>query len=296
MPDRVGAARWAAAAVRVAAVWLLAGAFFKLFRGTPADLPPVIQALPLGLEATYRLAITTELLIGGAALLRPRLAWPLLAAVLVVFDTILVTMIASGEASCGCFGSSVKIPPWVMLSIDSTLLLLMLAGRPWRLARGREPRWVLAALAVVAVGLPLSIDRTADASAGAGGGNALPQYVILEVETWIGRPVSETPLAEWLDVDALPQTGLWTFYRQTCEHCAEHLFELAAADDGSRPQVLIRVPDPGDTPENSIIDVKPEGEHVTEVALPEGIDWVISTPAEIEVEDGIVTGARQGIR
>lgn len=287
---------WAAAAVRLAAVWLLAGAFFKLFRGTPADLPPLIQALPLGLETTYRLAIGIELLVGGTALLRPALAWPALVAVFATFDAILIAMAMSGEASCGCFGSSVKIPPLAMLSIDSALLLAMLIARPWRMDRSAGARWALPLAAAAAVVLPLSVDRSASAAGGPGAASALPQYVILEVEKWVGRPVAETPLADWLDVGSLPQTGLWTFYRQTCEHCAEHLFELAAEDDGSRAQVLIRVPDPGDTPENSIIEVKPEGDHVTEVSLPEGIDWVISTPAEIDVEKGVIRSARQGIR
>ena len=37
----------AALFVRLGAAWLLAGALFKLLAGTPADLPPVVQDLPL---------------------------------------------------------------------------------------------------------------------------------------------------------------------------------------------------------------------------------------------------------
>ena len=96
------------AAITSAALWLLAGAGFKLLAGTPNDLPPVVRDFPLELGLTYKLVIGLELCVAFLALLQPKWSWVPVVAVFLVFDAILAGMLS--EASCGCFGSTITIP------------------------------------------------------------------------------------------------------------------------------------------------------------------------------------------
>ena len=117
-------------------------------------------------------------------------------------------------------------------------------------------------------------------------------------DRWVGQDLFSIPLADYMlaeDVALLPDTGLLVFYRQQCDHCRDHLLELASSELGERRLGLIRVPEPNDTPGNSLIVVKPEGPHVSEVSLFEGVEYVLSTPAEAEVEGFVVTAAREGV-
>ena len=67
-------ARWA---LRLAALWLTAGAVAKLFFGTPALLPAVIREhSPLSLDLTYTLVIGVEFALVALCFLRPRLLSP----------------------------------------------------------------------------------------------------------------------------------------------------------------------------------------------------------------------------
>ena len=122
---------------RIAGLWILAGALFKLFLGTPTDLPRVIQDLPPALPLTFRVVIAAELTVGLLSVLKPRWSWLLLIALLVLYDLVLVTQIREQAESCGCFGASIKIQPKLMLVIDSAILLLLLVSRPWQ-SMGRD--------------------------------------------------------------------------------------------------------------------------------------------------------------
>ncbi len=290
--------RLAPSIVRLAAAWILAGAAFKLIWGSPADLPAILHDVPMPLGTFYRLAIAVELTIGLLALLVPALVAPAVAALLAFFCALLVAMAWRGDASCGCFGTSVTIPPLAMLAIDGALLVLLLALRPWRRRTVPRRSWVAPlalAVTVAAVASPWLLDRELAAPAGEQGDEAgLPGYVVLDVEDWVGRPLAETPLGRFLDPGVLPSDGLLVVYRMTCSHCAEDLFELAASDDGTRPITLVRVIDDGEQEADHVVEIKPEGPHVRDVALPRGVDWVVTTPAELELEAGVIVAAREG--
>jgi hypothetical protein len=285
--------------VRIAALWVLAGALFKLFQGTPSDLPSVVRELPLDLGLTYRLAISVELGVVVLALFAPRIGWPLVAGLMAVFSAILVALVLRGDANCGCFGSSVTFPPLLMLGIDAGLLAGILATRPWRrTATQRRIAPALVALPLLAgVAAPWVLDREASAQTSAESERKpLPQYAILTPSEWVGMPVEETDLARWLGPGVLPEEdGLVLIYRMTCELCAEHLFEVAAMDDGSRPIVLVRIVDENEDPAKFVVEVVPEGPHVRSATLPRGVDWVMTTPAELEIEDGVVVAASEGV-
>ena len=83
-------------------------------------------------------------------------------------------------------------------------------------------------------------------------------------------------------------------YRMTCGHCAEELFELAAEDDGSRPITLVRIVDHGEREEDRVVQVLPEGPHVRRLELPRAVEWVVTTPAVLELEGGVIVAAREG--
>src|SRR5262245_61383435 len=135
-----GRARLALVCVWLIAAWVLTGAVFKLFWGTPALLPQVVRDVPLELGLTYKLAIGIELAIVAVALTKPRVGWWLQAALLVVFDVVLTTQIAAGVENCGCFGAKLEVDPHVMMAIDSALLAGLLVARPWRnLGAGARP-------------------------------------------------------------------------------------------------------------------------------------------------------------
>jgi len=292
--------------VHLVAAWILAGALFKLLRGTPADLPQLVREIPLRLGLTYKLVISIELAISLVALLRPRWGWPLLVLQLCVFDAVLARQLAAGETSCGCFGKGFPIPTWGMAAIDSSLLVLLLAARPWSggLAAGL-PAGALVLVGALALPLPWAFDREAPAappaSSGADGGageptlHALRQYVELDVEKWVGKDLSETPLARWLDVYQYPPNALWVLWRQTCDHCARHLAKLAQEETGERFLVLVQIQEEGDTEANRVVHLMPQGDFVLEAELPDSVDYVVTTPAEIETVDWKVVKAAEGV-
>ncbi|MEM8711887.1 MAG: MauE/DoxX family redox-associated membrane protein, partial [Planctomycetota bacterium] len=123
-------------------LWLLAGALYKLFDGSPNDLPEVVKEMsPLSGWETMRAAIIVELAVVGLVIAKPRLGWLLLCGVFATFLAILFPLVQAGESSCGCFGSNVTIAPEVMMGIDGGLLLLILISRPWRLPKESGLGW-----------------------------------------------------------------------------------------------------------------------------------------------------------
>jgi len=284
-------------AVSLGALWLTAGALFKLLLGTPNDLPPIVRDFPLALGLTYNLAITIELVVALLALLVPRYGWFLLAGVFVVFDAILSRMLDA--PSCGCFGSSVTLAPWMMMAIDSALLLAMLATKPWKLAPRRVPVLVLAPLLALAAVLPGLLDRQADTGipggvvVADGNGSETGQWLELDVKSWVGKPLGETPLADFIDLDALIQDGIWVLYRTTCDHCAKHLLHLAQTEVGERMVTLVRLKERTDNEANRVVHMMPEGGFVQHAELPDSLIYVITTPGELIVEDGIIVSARE---
>jgi len=289
--------------VALAGIWLLAGGYFKLTKGSPATLPLPVRdfasSVGLDLVLAYKLTITTEFCVFALAILRPRWAWPLLVGALATFVAILVPML--GEDSCGCFGPDFPINPKLMLVFDSSLLLSLLLTRPWsRLGRPRVPLdLVLLALGLASV-LPWVLDRELKAplAAAEDGQPAEPEqggYAILDIESWVGQAVWDTPLTQVMDVDSSMPEGLWVFYRSTCDHCAKHLLALSASEQGQRPVTLIRLKEPADNEANRAVHVMPVGDFVQKFELSDRIQYVITTPADMLLEGGVITSAHEGV-
>jgi hypothetical protein len=295
--------------ILLGAAWVLAGALFKLFAGSPTDLPSSLRgwldAAGVQRGLFFRLAIAAELVVVVCAVLRPRWGWAPLAALFVVFDIVLTPLVLSGEASCGCFGSAIPIKPQMMMAIDTALLVAILASRPWSAPpSGIGPGWLVALLALGSLPLPFLLIGSQPVSIiQEGGGDDLhpptmtiegARFISLEPSKWIGKDIFETDLARYLDWEArnLPIEGLVVFYRWTCDRCALHMEQVVDQDDFSRPILLVRVPERHDNDENGAIQIFPEGSHVTRVSLPRGPVWDLDTPADLLLEGAIVHEAR----
>ncbi len=157
--------------------WLFTGALVKLFDGTPALLPKQVRAVYSGIakvvgmsaeadltrffDIALRGTISMEFTLAAAMILLPRFSRAIAALVLTLFVAILVSVVISGDASCGCFGSKGP-PPIVVLIIDGTLLACVLFFKPKHATRQAKTTgalagaWVAASAFAVAItfGLP----------------------------------------------------------------------------------------------------------------------------------------------
>jgi len=293
-----GRARLARLWIGLIAAWILTGALFKLFWGTPALLPAVVRDVPLELGVTYNLAIGIELAIAGIALLAPRVGWVLEAALLLVFDVVLTTQIAAGDASCGCFGAKLSMPPWVMMLVDSVLLVGLLALRPWSVRLLGLPIVVPAAVAAAALAVPWFLDReVTTGEVAAHGAPAENAWMELDVDSWVGMDIWDTklgqpPLNQYIDVMKLPLDGLWVFWRADCEHCAKHLGHMKQVETGQRLVTLVRLEQAHDTEANRVVHEMPDGNFVQFASLPASIGYILTTPAELLLEGGKIVAAR----
>ena len=303
--DRHPLGRAAAFVIALTGLWLLAGAVFKLFWGSPNLLPQVVRDVPLALGTTYRLAIAAELVLAMLALFKPKWGWPLLVGALLLFDVILTTQISAGAENCGCFGNKLSISPWVMLAIDSALLLGILATRPWSSLSGKGlPAVPTVILAAALASIPWLYNREVAPAAPEGGGETTENgggeaqqggYLILDLDSWVGKDLSETELADYMDVYATPPDATWIIYRATCDHCAEHLSQLTDSEIGQRYLVLCQLKEAHDTDENRSVHRMPEGDFVTHVEMPDTIVYVVTTPGELDVEGFVVVRGEQGV-
>jgi len=292
--------RLAPLAVRLASLWVLAGACYKLFGGSPNDLPPLVRSFFLGPDLTFRLAIAIELSIAFTALLRPRLGWWLLALQFLVFLAILVQLMLSGESSCGCFGSKVTIAPITMFSIDATCLLAVLATRPWSGPAERQAPFALIPIAVaIAWVAPFALIQSAPRDMVASVDEAtgewrlpdpLPRYAPLDPDTWVGKDIHDTQLAVFMDVDAQILDGTWILYRVACEHCARYLRHLSDTYDPAEGKfyTYVRLSEKG---EEESREVDPMYLQYGMEALLPTLEWVITPPWRLELEGGVVKEA-----
>jgi len=271
-------------AIVLAAAWIAIGAGYKWLGGSPNDLPALLHVDFLDLGLVYRLAIGIELAVVATALLAPRIGWFFLALQYLAFVGILVALLLGDAESCGCFGSSVTIHPGVMLAIDGALLAGVLATRPWS-----KDLWVARAplvFAAVALALAAPWLYSREIKAPRNGAPA-SGFVFFDEVTWAGRPLGECDFVPYLDtVDGVESLmpGTWVFYRQSCPHCADHLRLMHQQDQFADTITLVLIPEPDLDPAAVVVDFKPVGEHVTEVSLKAGIDYVMEGPVDLRVE------------
>ncbi len=115
------------------------------------------------------------------------------------------------------------------------------------------------------------------------------EHATLDPSNWVGRSIHDTELARWIDTRKLPTEALWVLYRVDCDHCREHLRELARGfPDRPRVLVLLALRERGDE-DRQVVDVLPPGEQFD---LPDHVRWHVTAPWELEIdEQGAVRSA-----
>ncbi|MEW6072499.1 MAG: MauE/DoxX family redox-associated membrane protein [Planctomycetota bacterium] len=301
LPARPGRAFLASSLVRAIGLWVAVGALFKLLAGSPNSLPPVVLDFPFPADmgVKYKAILGIELLVVALALLRPRWGWLAGGALLAGF--VVVLLLTLGEPSCGCFGEEITMPPWAMLAIDGPLLAALLALRPWRTVRGRGlPRVVVVAAVAIGIAAPWFHDRELKGTLTIDGveQTGSRKWIAFDLAQWAGRDIGKTELAQVLAPDelyALPPDGLWVFWRSTCDHCAEHMAHLAETERGERMITLLRLNEPTDTEGNRVVHTFPEGSFVVRADLPDRVDYVVTTPGELEMQSFVVVRGEEAV-
>ncbi|MBL4770689.1 MAG: hypothetical protein JKY61_06010 [Planctomycetes bacterium] len=302
-------------ALFLAMAWLLAGALFKLLKGSPADLPPtILQMSPLSVYDTFRGAIAIELCIVALALIWPRLGWMCLTAIYIVFLGLLGKLVAAGAESCGCLGGSIKLAPWVMMAIDGTLLVLLLASRPWkRLPKTRKPMLrVVTLVPIFAVAfllpwtkfmevvLPPKVTGNGDNTIVVKGADPAPvkgDFYMFNIEDWEGEFFYDLDLGRLTNpaggLQTLPAPLHVVLYRKSCEHCRDHISELATNPPDDWPIALVRIPEIDDENAVDVIELKPDGHFALEL-MPLERGYGITTPSSFDVDEGfMVTNVKE---
>lgn len=277
--------------VRLAASWLLGVSAIKLFKGTPASLPPFFAEGWLGPDLNFRLSIAVELVLGLGALVAPRVVALPLAALYTLFVGVLLVLLGQGAESCGCFGGALKFPPALMLAIDGPLLVALLASRAWKGAFERRPPFLpLTLTTLLGLAAPFLFIPRADVSSSPDRSTSeRPRYVVLDPPSWVGKPLADSILARWLDMTSLPSDAHFILYRVDCDHCREALRALERSfPDDPKVYVLVALRENGDET-RQVVDVLPPGELVE---LPGDVLWHITPPWEVVVESGVVVSAR----
>ena len=306
--------------VRIAGLWVFAGALAKTFVGLPGDLPSPILQLDFDPLKVLVIAVAVETAIGLLAILAPRRGWIPIAALLCMFAAVLALHMRSGAESCGCFGGALLIPPALMLGIDAALLLGVLAtalrGRPWQPQRAFAfiAIGALVASAILAASTQSRLEKfQPKESASASPSNSfstpiiatpappwkfptdIPAQVLLRPTQWIGKPLAQTELGRWTDTLLFPPDATVIIYYLSCNHCADHLKDLAekqAADPQHAPKyVLVQLPTPAGYKGRIFVNELPTG---LRVELPAQVKtWVITPPWDITVTGGIVARAER---
>ena len=274
---------------RLVGLWILAGAFLKLFQGSPADLPQVLRDLPMDTGLVFKLAITGEMVVGLLALLRPSRGWLPVKIVTLAFLVVLVTQIVGGEENCGCFGAAVTISPVVMLIIDAVAFLALVLVKPWKQEPGKgELPWLPTVLIIaIACVLPWVIDNQKTVEEIAEGNGNETGWVEFKWDTWKGKALKDTEIWPLLKGPERIPAGAIIFWSASCEVCADLLRYL---DTKREYIVLLKLPKFHPDDEEKVHELPKDGNIITK-DLPAAQYVDVVPPLIIEIEDGVVTEA-----
>ena len=218
------------------------------------------------------------------------------------FMPILISDLALGASSCGCFGA-VAMSPWITLVTDVTFFLglLLLGRREPRLAlTSNLPTWrvVVAGMWVVAsVAIAFGLRAPAPSAAAMGAGPsdaqieiALPAdgYYLPDYQSWQGISFLDLDITSWVEglADDIASGSQYViFYRKDCEHC-QQLMDFYFSGSLTAPTTAIAVPERGGFPTENLQPFSCPECRLAE--LPAGVDWFLQTPVLVRLFDGRV--------
>jgi hypothetical protein len=279
--------RWAAGLLLIAAALLKAEEL--------ADNPTIASIEWLG---NYSLPTQIALELGVGLLLLSGLYWRYLRWFAVTlfagFAGYSFYKAINGATSCGCFGP-IEVHPWWTFTLDSVVVGGLLAA-VWRERQAggsiakRSERWLLRdfssrrqAIAVVlgvvlmsgALLLRYASHRTAVADSVKPSSGDL---VILDPETWVGQKL---PIANSIDMDLANGDWMVLLHRHDCPVCLEKVPQYEQRANAGERIALIEVPPYGEMGAR-----RQAGNHGQ---LKADHRWIIRTPVEIRLHDGLVT-------
>lgn len=321
-PTPLGMAGFALVRV-VVPVWIVLGASVKAYEASPKLLPLnaiITPADSLGINLQWLLwfLVAVEFAAVAVMLLVPRFARLVAGSMLAVFCGVLAYELLKNADSCGCFGSK-SPPPAVMLGIDAAMLLGVIFLRPWHeRVRGEGPRLALTAvLSVVMAGVSFAMVKpgaTVERRDPVNGGGTdttvedpaaadwvpdeLPQFwVSSDLEQFEGRPWSDFPLLRYMtNRPALTEEGVEfvMFFGRNCETCEKIFNQVLTDPEFGRRTLAIEVPIEKDSMRDEAAAwPMPETEARMD-ALPLGVTWVVTTPLDIRLEDGVIASITEG--
>lgn len=270
---------------------LASSAFLKAWDGSGARTA--------GVELTYAL-IVVEMALAAACFagFQPRKVRWLLLTLFACFASYATYLLTTGAESCGCFGA-VTVPPAWTLALDLVILTLLWKWRPQQ-AAPQEPAsaaygWIKWSVAYAIMILPATIVFLARQPTALTSEDSLADVsgiVILEPETWVGRPL---PIASEVDVGDKLATGEWLvlLYHHDCPKCLEATPRYRQrAEQLAHESNACRV---------ALIETPPHAEHspahrdapCLEGRLSDQREWFVQTPVEITLKDGRVVGVRK---
>ncbi|HUY90943.1 MAG TPA: MauE/DoxX family redox-associated membrane protein [Pirellulales bacterium] len=278
----------ARAAWRAVAALLLVAAGLKLAQ---LSLSTRGFARPPGDVLTDLAAVGAETLTALWMLSRIRPGWSKIAAILLfsIFLCVSITRGLAGAESCGCFGA-LRVDPWLMAGVDAAVLALLFSVSAPAAARRASVATILAYLGsslAAAASLHVVISRSSEDGVLALAGG---EIVVLTPEAWLGKSF---PLLAFLpDAEEL-SAGPWRaiLYHSDCPKCraliaqyAERLEPNSTANQSRlRGRVaLIEMP-PFSAPRGPV-----DGAPFVHLRLRDSERWVVETPTELDLMDGIV--------
>lgn len=203
------------------------------------------------------------------------------------FAAVALWKAVGGDSSCGCFGT-VVLNPWLMVAFDLSAVVAFARIQPdvSRTPRvGTHPaRAAVVVASIVWIGMPLGM-RVAPWDGRADAATAFP----LRPEAWIG---DRFPILEYIDVADRLARGEWkvVLYHHGCEACRKAIpqYEREAREhseksDGSAV-ALIEMP-PYANPADRLA---PESTACAVGRLSDAKRWIVATPAEIILRNGVV--------
>ena len=243
-------------------------------------------------QVEFELAMAIWLLSG----VFKRLAWLAALACFCLFCCVTLYKGLTGAASCGCFGR-VHVNPWItLLAVDLPSVLSLALCRPERhddIIIASRMRVVVSLLSFLIVGVGggslLALFKPAYGLP-AGGNTTIHRYMLLDPESWIGKPFA---LADYIDIGSGLKTGRWLLilHRQGCRECQK----LVSCRRDIATEVIqfdARL---------AFIAIPPYGKEIDEDnsmyslgRLSPDRKWIVTTPAIVVLNEGRVVFSVEG--
>lgn len=242
------------------------------------------------------LLIQAELLLAVWLLTGPihKMCWRLVLITFGFFALFSLNTALHGQNSCGCFGR-VPINPWYTALLDLAAVLALAIFRPTNVhAKSPCRKWrqmLLIATGILGSGLlAAAAAQSKPADLGDGGVITGPGLVLLDPQSWVGKPL---PILPYIDIEEDLSVGSWilVLVHDDCPKCREVLprYENLAREwmlrgDAARI-ALISLPSTRSRDQSAVV------EHRTicrRGRLSEQRQWFAETPTQLKVVDGLV--------